>query len=110
MYFIFVFITLLVASGALVTLAVSRFSRVRLAFPGLLLDVALTTIIAVVMATVVIAILLTGACMTVGVCEVGGLMEGGLIVGALWLICYFVAYIVGAFVIARLRSRSAASS
>jgi len=110
MYFLFAFITLFTASGALVTLAVSRFSRVRLTFPELLLDVAATAMIAGVIATVVVAILLKSACMTVDVCETGGLMEGGLIVGALWLVCYVVAYIVGAFVIARHRSRSADSS
>ena len=107
---LFAAIAVFVVCGSAVTVVVSRISRVKLTVGKFVLSIVVTAVIAGAVASLLIAALAKVGCTRDMPCEYGGLMEGGLFTGALWLLLYSIAYVVGAFVIARLQSRSQAAA
>ena len=110
MAILFAIIAMFVVCGSAVTVVVSRISRVKLTVGKGVLSIAVTAVIAGTVASLLIAVLAKFGCTRGVPCEHAGFMEGGLLTGALWLLFYSIAYVVGAFVIARLQSQSQADA
>ena len=107
---LFAVIAVFAVCGSAVTVVVSRISRVKLTVGKFVLSIVVTAIIAGTIASLLIAALAEVGCTRDVPCEYAGFMEGGLFTGALWLLFYGIAYVVGAIVIARLQSQSQAAA